>query len=94
MGILKGGLRVHGGDGFISWDGLGLGSLDAQVKASSRGMVGILIVSVGIACSPDEIQGDAGGLPKFYLAKIMQNFLRARILLSTLRFLVLCRLHC
>jgi hypothetical protein len=51
-------------------DGLGLGCLDTDVKAPrSQGMVGVSIVSVGVVCSPDEIQGDAGGAAEFLLGQ-------------------------
>ena len=67
------------GDGFISRVGLALGSLDAQVtKDPSQGTAGISFVSVGVVCSSDEIQGDAGGAAEILLG---QN--NADILLGT-----------
>ena len=53
-----------------SRDGLGLGCLDADVKARrSQGMVGVSIVSVGVVCSRDEIQGDTGGAAEILLGQ-------------------------
>jgi len=53
-----------------SRDGLGLGCLDADVKARrSQGMAGVSIASVGVVCSRDEIQGDAGGAAEILLGQ-------------------------
>ena len=57
------------GDGTI-YGGLALGSSDAQVtKDPSQGMAGISFVGVGVVCSPDEIQGNAGGAAKILLGR-------------------------
>mgnify|MGYP006168086135 CR=1 FL=1 len=57
------------GDGTI-YGGLALGSSDAQVtKDPSQGMAGISFVGVGVVCSPDEIQGNAGGAAEIVLGR-------------------------
>ena len=58
------------GDGFISRGGLTLGSLDAQVtKDPSQLTAGISFVGVGVVCSSDKIQGDAGGADEILLGQ-------------------------
>ena len=62
--------NVVAGDGVISRVGLALGSLDAQVtKDPSQGTACISFVSVGVVCSLDEIQGDAGGAAEILLGQ-------------------------
>ncbi len=58
------------GDGFISREELALGSSDAQVtKDPSQGTAGISFVGVGVVCSSDEIQGNAGGAAENLLGR-------------------------
>ena len=60
------------GDGRID-GGLALGSSDARVvtkdPSQGQGTAGISFVGVGVVCSPDEIQGNAGGAAEIVLGR-------------------------
>ena len=65
------------GDGRID-GGLALGSSDARVvtkdPSQGQGTAGISFVGVGVVCSPDEIQGNAGGAAEILLGQDNAEF--------------------